>query len=518
MSRGISKEHKQELIDNLIKRFKGHRVNRAQIKDVAEEMGIEFTQTAFLRTASARAERGIYLLPGSKTVIAKEVSVEDAEEVSIPKKKSIKKTPTKTSPIDVGDDVVNRVDAVQVGDLENYVPDKVPHYVKFGNYNKIKKVLESKKFFPLFITGLTGNGKTLMPIHMCAEMKRELVRVNITSETDEDDLLGGFRLLNGETVYHMGPVVEAMMRGAVLLLDEMDLGTNKLLCLQPILEGRGIYLKKINRYINHAPGFTIVATGNTKGKGSDDGQYIGTNIMNEAFLDRFVLTFEQEYPSPTVETKIIKKILDAQGTPDDTFANNLALWASAVREGYRNGACEALIATRRLVSIAETYGIFGDRFESIEYCISRFNQEDRDAMLEFYEKSTADERVVKDEHGNPIEPDIIPDELLRTFSNTSDQAHTPVPSAFPPVPGGPSPAAEPYISYTGPPIDKTKDMYVPNSPTAGMGDNNWELVKEETKFLEKNVPAGLSWRAGSGVPAVVVEKTNEELDKEEVPF
>ena len=196
---------------------------------------------------------------------------------------------------------------------QNLVPDKDANYVPFGNFTDVKKILQSKIFYPTFITGLSGNGKTFSVEQACATLNRELIRVNITIETDEDDLIGGFRLVNGETVWHNGPVVEALERGAVLLLDEVDLASNKILCLQSILEGKGIFLKKIGRYVQPAPGFNIIATANTKGKGSDDGRFIGTNVLNEAFLERFALTFEQEYPSPKTEMKILEKVAATLG-------------------------------------------------------------------------------------------------------------------------------------------------------------------------------------------------------------
>ena len=254
---------------------------------------------------------------------------------------------------------------------------------------------------------------------ICAELKRELIRVNVTIETDEDDLLGGFRLIEGETVYHYGPVVESMIRGAVLLLDEADLGSNKMLCLQPVLEGKGIYLKKINKYIEPAEGFTVIATANTKGKGSDSGEYIGTNILNEAFLDRFILTFEQDYPSEKVEVKIVKKVLDDLGVSDDDFAEKLALWANLVREGFKVGACDSIISTRRLVHIAKTFAIFKDRFTAIKLCVARFNEEDRTAFVDFYEKASADvpepteeDKEDKKEEGTVVNEDGLSNEQL----------------------------------------------------------------------------------------------------------
>ena len=167
---------------------------------------------------------------------------------------------------------------------QNLVPSKDDNYVPFGNFTDVKKIIQSGIFYPTFITGLSGNGKTFSVEQACAALNRELIRVNITIETDEDDLIGGFRLVDGNTVWHNGPVVEALERGAVLLLDEVDLASNKILCLQSILEGKGVFLKKTGRYVNPAPGFTVVATANTKGKGSDDGRSSALTFLTKHSL------------------------------------------------------------------------------------------------------------------------------------------------------------------------------------------------------------------------------------------
>ena len=228
---------------------------------------------------------------------------------------------------------------------------------------------------------------------VCAQLKRECVRVNITVETDEDDLLGGFRLLNGETVFHKGPVVDAMERGAVLLLDEVDLASNKILCLQPVLEGKGVYLKKINQWIKPADGFTVVATANTKGKGSDSGAFIGTNILNEAFLERFAITLEQEYPKNTVELRIVKGVFESANVDEkesQEFGDKLVRWADIIRKTYFDGGVDEIISTRRLVHIAKAYSIFKDRIKSINLCIARFDEETKIAFKELYEKIDGD--------------------------------------------------------------------------------------------------------------------------------
>ena len=264
---------------------------------------------------------------------------------------------------------------------QNLVPDKDANYVPFGNFTDVKKILQSKIFYPTFITGLSGNGKTFSVEQACATLNRELIRVNITIETDEDDLIGGFRLVNGETVWHNGPVVEALERGAVLLLDEVDLASNKILCLQSILEGKGIFLKKIGRYVQPAPGFNIIATANTKGKGSDDGRFIGTNVLNEAFLERFALTFEQEYPTPKTEMKILEKVASTLGKKDKEFCENLANWADIIRRTFKDGGIDEVISTRRLVHIMRAYAIWNDRMKSIKVCTNRFDDETKQSFI-----------------------------------------------------------------------------------------------------------------------------------------
>ena len=268
---------------------------------------------------------------------------------------------------------------------ENLVPDKDQTYVPFGNFNDIKKIIKSGLFYPTFITGLSGNGKTFGVEQACAQLKRELIRVNITIETDEDDLIGGFRLVNGETVWHNGPVIEALERGAVLLLDEVDLASNKILCLQSILEGKGVFLKKIGKFVKPKDGFTVIATANTKGKGSDDGRFIGTNVLNEAFLERFCITLEQEYPSPATE----QKILGIQ-CKDDKFCKHLADWADIIRKTFNDGGIEEVISTRRLVHIVKAYEIFGDKTKSIKVCLNRFDDETKQSFIELYDKVDID--------------------------------------------------------------------------------------------------------------------------------
>ena len=273
---------------------------------------------------------------------------------------------------------------------QNLVPDKDPNYVPFGNYSDVKKIIQSKMFYPTFITGLSGNGKTFSVEQACAQLGRELIRVNITIETDEDDLIGGFRLVNGATVWHDGPVIQALNRGAILLLDEVDLASNKILCLQSILEGKGVFLKKVGRFVKPANGFNIFATANTKGKGSDDGRFIGTNVLNEAFLERFALTFEQQYPTPKTEQNILEKVAINYGVLDKDFCENLANWADIIRKTFNDGGIDEVISTRRLVHIIRAFAIWQDRMKAIKVCVNRFDDETKQSFLELYDKIDAD--------------------------------------------------------------------------------------------------------------------------------
>ena len=273
---------------------------------------------------------------------------------------------------------------------QNLIPDKDDTFVKFGSFADVKKILQSRLFYPTFITGLSGNGKTFSVEQACAQLKRELIRVNITIETDEDDLIGGFRLVNGETAWHNGPVIEALERGAVLLLDEVDLASNKILCLQSILEGKGVFLKKIGRFVKPAPGFNVIATANTKGKGSEDGRFIGTNVLNEAFLERFPVTFEQQYPSTSIEVKILEGVASQLNVKDSDFCKRLADWGDIIRKTFYDGGIDEIISTRRLVHIIRAYSIFGDKAKAIQVCVNRFDDETKTAFLELYDKIDAD--------------------------------------------------------------------------------------------------------------------------------
>ena len=320
-------------------------------------------------------ERGVYHLPNEngRYQLGKEVKVETL----------VSPEAAAAAPVAL---------ATNVGVLENhegYTPEKFDGYVPWGNFNLVRDVLKSGNFYPLFITGLSGNGKTLMVKEVCAKQKREYVRANITVETDEDDLIGGFRLLNGETVWHDGPVVTAMKRGAVLLLDEIDLASNKIMALQPVLEGSSIYLKKIGKWVHPTPGFNVIATANTKGQGSDDGRFIGTNVLNEAFLERFPVTIEQSYPTNSMEKKILNNEMSKHGLEDETFSDNLVKWADVIRKTFMEGGCDEIISTRRLVHIVGAFSIFKNKMTAIELTVNRFDAETKESFLDLYTKIDA---------------------------------------------------------------------------------------------------------------------------------
>lgn len=344
-------------------------VTRKELLSICERHNINFPQWLVKANGPHYVSRGVYSL----------------ETLSSHKKIKTKKAKTsKTTP----PPVLNNIEAVELSG-EQLVPSVDPLFVEWGHFDRIKQIVDSKMFFPVFVTGLSGNGKTLMIEQVCATLGKKLYRVNITAETEEDDLLGGFRLVNGETVWSDGPVVRAMQEGALLLLDEVDLGDEKLMCLQPILEGKGVFLKKINRFVPPAHGFNIIATANTKGQGNEDGKFIGTNIMNEAFLERFPLTFEQPYPNKTVEKNILRNVFDlycGEMDKEDAkeYADHLANFAIQTRKSYSNDACSEVITTRRLVHIVKAYSIFGDKQEALKHCISRFDEITQETFLETF--------------------------------------------------------------------------------------------------------------------------------------
>lgn len=348
-------------------------ITRQQIITLCDETG-QNRPTWLTNDPAARAGRGQYKLPNtmSKPTVSMPVSTTDDDVATANMALTAVKTPS-----------VVHLDVEQM----SLVPDKVSGYVPFGHFNDVRAIVSSNKFYPIYVTGLSGNGKTMMIEQVCAAEKRELIRVNITIETDEDDLIGGFRLVDGRTVWHNGPVIQAMERGAILLLDEVDLGSNKMMCLQPVLEGNSIFIKKINKRISPMPGFNIIATANTKGKGSDDGRFIGTNVMNEAFLERFSITLEQEYPAIKVETKILNNVLKASGIEDNKFVDLLVQWADVVRKSFMDGAVTEIISTRRLVHICEAFAIFNrNREKAIQLCLNRFDIDTKNSFMELYKK------------------------------------------------------------------------------------------------------------------------------------
>ena len=359
--------------------------SRAELVEVANSVGMKYAPSWIVKSDEFKLGNGLYSLFANSN-LAPVQQQEVAEVVELPKKKL----------------------AVLDSTVTNLIPSVYDNYVPFGQFSDVKNIIKSKMFYPVFITGLSGNGKTMMVEQICAQLKREFFRVNITIETDEDDLLGGYRLVDGETVFFDGPVIQAMKQGGVLLLDEIDLASNKIMCLQPILEGKGILLKKINQYVQPAPGFQIVATANTKGKGSDDGRFIGTNILNEAFLERFPICIEQDYPAVTVEKKIINKELTSVGKPDDDFADKLTKWADIIRKTFLDGGIDEIIATRRLVHIVKAYAVFGDRMKAIQMCINRFDDETKSAFIDLYTK--VDEQAVDTDFGESVtEPETSVD-------------------------------------------------------------------------------------------------------------
>ena len=366
---------KQRFVDlAYAKHGKSAVLNKEEVREVVLENEIGWP--SWFTSKDYRINRGEWKLPSETEIKTGAVSV-PLEVVAAEAAKA------KTS---VPDTATN---LMMTTDIDKMVPDKFEGFVSWGYFKEIKSIIRSKMFYPIFVTGLSGNGKTLNVQEACAELGRECVRVNVTIETDEDDLIGGFRLVDGETKFNLGPVAIAMERGAVLLLDEVDLASNKIMCLQPVLEGNGIYVKKINRYIKPAKGFTVIATANTKGRGSDDGKFIGTNILNEAFLERFPITMEQPYPALAVEKKIVLGSMAKYGNVDEDFADKLVTWAEVIRKTYFEGAVDELISTRRLDHIVKAFTIFKDKLKSIEMCTNRFDEDTKTSFVDLYAKVDA---------------------------------------------------------------------------------------------------------------------------------
>jgi MoxR-like ATPase len=304
--------------------------------------------------------------------------------------------------------VAERTSAASLDSTISFIPKVDNAFVPWGNITDIKKILKSRLFFPVYLTGMSGNGKTFGIEQTCAMLGREMIRVNFTTETDEDDLFGGFRLVNGETVFQYGPVIEAMKRGAVLLLDEIDLGSHKIMALQSVLEGKGYFIKKRAEWVEPNAGFTIIATANTKGKGSDDGRFIGTNVLNEAFLDRFSVTMFQPYPSEAIERKILIKAAKGFGIESestDSFIPNLTMWGDIIRKTFDEGGVDEIVSTRRLVDILKSFSIFADRGKAIKMAIERFDDETRESFMSLYAKIDAGVGVEEPEDTSSMEDD-----------------------------------------------------------------------------------------------------------------
>ena len=362
---------------------------KVQAKEAADKAGLNETEFKSICTHVLRffkVEKDFYSFSSpTETVVASEKKIKN----TIKKDFDIINSDPVVAPIKKKDTAMEMKVKSSKPMVVSLIPKKDPTYITWGHFKDIKSILERKIFYPIFITGLSGNGKTSMVREVCAKLKRDLVRVNITVETDEDDLLGGFRLFNGETVWQDGPMVVAMKTGSVALIDEIDLASHKIMCLQPILEGQPIYLKKINEVIYPAEGFNVVATANTKGKGSADGRFMGTNILNEAFLDRFAATFYQEYPSVNSEAKILKKQMAFFELSEDDFVDKLVKWADVIRKSFKQGAVDEIITTRRLIDIVKTYSIFGNKMKAITMCLERFVDETRDSFADLYTKVDA---------------------------------------------------------------------------------------------------------------------------------
>ena len=355
-------------------------ISKQNVREAAEKAGVPFP-TWFMKS-EFKVHYGSYKLPGEAPPVSVVSTTEPAGDVT----------------------TVNLIATNSF--KQDLVPAKFEGFVEWGHFATLNKVVKSGMFYPVFVTGLSGNGKTLMVEEIHAKLGKELIRVNITIETDEDDLLGGFRLVNGETKFMPGPVIEAMERGCTLLLDECDLGSNKLLALQPVLEGKGVYLKKVNKWIIPKDGFNVIATANTKGKGSEDGRFIGTNILNEAFLERFAITLEQPYATAATEKKIVLGSMKKYKLVDEEFATNLVTWAEVIRKTFYDGGVDEVISTRRLDHIVKALAIFGDKMKSIELCVARFDGDTKDSFLDLYTKIDAGLLETEEEEADK-EPHIV---------------------------------------------------------------------------------------------------------------
>ena len=366
---------RENLIQTLQSQDNGTGVfTRKQIIETAKSLGLGFPAWLVNGKPEVKVDRGVYNLT---SMFGGQVA--NAQPVAPVTEQPAPLAVVETQPREL-------VQAQLRVDVENLVPEKDTTFVPFGFYKDLKKVLSSSMFYPIFISGLSGNGKTTMVEQVCANLKREAIRVNISIETDEDDLIGGNTLVDGNVVYREGPVLTAMKRGAVLILDEVDRGSNKLMCLQAILEGKPYFNKKTGETVTPAPGFNLVATANTKGRGSDDGKFISANILDEAFLERFAITVEQEYPTMATEKKIVLKKMDKVNNVDEEFATHLVTWSDVIRKTYYEGAIDELISTRRLEHIVNAFAVFGDKQKAVQLCVNRFDEDTKEAFIDLYAK------------------------------------------------------------------------------------------------------------------------------------
>ena len=392
----MKKIDRENLVARLQEQDNGTGVfTRRQIIDTAESLGLGFPAWLVNGRKDLKVDRGVYNL----TAMFGGQAVAPVAQPTIPAAQPIEVVETKNPEF-----VVQAKLQVEV---DNLVPNKDETFVPFGFYKDLKKVLQGNLFYPIFISGLSGNGKTTMVEQVCANLKREAIRVNISIETDEDDLIGGNTLVDGNVVYREGPVLTAMKRGAILILDEIDRGSNKMMCLQAILEGKPYFNKKTGETVTPAPGFNIVATANTKGRGSDDGKFISANILDEAFLERFAITVEQEYPTMATEKKIVLRKMDRANIQDEDFATHLVTWSDVIRKTYYEGAIDELISTRRLEHIVNAFAVFGDKQKAVQLCVNRFDEDTKQAFIDLYSK--VDPTVELDEADVDSEQEIHED-------------------------------------------------------------------------------------------------------------
>ena len=377
-SASFSSEQKSALLKGLFENY-GGRVTRLQITEYCNLNNLP-TPWFLLDGAQYKEGRGVYNVSGSSSEYVAPPAVQMPEAAP-----AMAATVTQISAL--------RQKKLVTEITENLVPDKDKTYVPFGFFRDLESVIRSNQFYPVFITGLSGNGKTFMVEQVCAKLKRECIRVNISIETDEDDLIGSNTLVDGNVVYREGPILIGMKRGAIVILDEIDRGSNKLMCLQAILEGKPYFNKKTGELVHAQPGFNIVATANTKGRGTEDGKFIAAQILDEAFLERFPITHEQEYPSSTVERKIIINNMEQVGAVDEDFADKLVTWGEIIRKTYLEGGIDELVSTRRLVHIVRAFSMFRNRQKAIQLCINRFDAETKAAFLDLYSKVDANAAV-----------------------------------------------------------------------------------------------------------------------------